>query len=291
MSKKPGDIPNYFVYGEAPRPIDVGFVHVETVMARRQLHYGHVTPHIHEELAQITLWTTGSGTYSIEDRDLHFFAPAVSFMPTNVVHGFRVEPGTDAVVVSIAEGALWGIADDTILPLNAPLMLVGKGWDPRWKRLRRYVDLIQEEYAADEPGMEKVTLSLIAVALSQIARLTADSPALTERPELHLASQLRRQVEAHFREEWRIERYIAEIGTTPHLLAKASQAVFGKGVKTLISERRILEAKRLLRFTVRSVESIAYEVGFRDAAYFSRFFRERTGLSPSDWRTGRTPPH
>lgn len=40
----------------------------------------------------------------------------------------------------------------------------------------------------------------------------------------------------------------------------------------MIVERRLLETKRLLLFTVRSLEDIAYEVGLKDAAYFSRFF-------------------
>lgn len=52
----------------------------------------------------------------------------------------------------------------------------------------------------------------------------------------------------------------------------------------MVLERRLLEAKRLLRFTIRPVEDIGREIGFEDPAYFSRFFRKRSGLSPADWR-------
>ena len=55
-------------------------------------------------------------------------------------------------------------------------------------------------------------------------------------------------------------------------------------MKAFIDERRLLEAKRLLLFTVRSVEHVSYEVGFRDPAYFSRFFRSRAGTPPGEWR-------
>ena len=82
-----------------------------------------------------------------------------------------------------------------------------------------------------------------------------------------------------------VEFYIDVLGTTPHLLAKACRTAFGLSVKEFINERRLLEAKRLLLFTVRSVEDIAYEVGFKDAAYFSRFFRLRMQLPPGEWRT------
>ena len=55
-------------------------------------------------------------------------------------------------------------------------------------------------------------------------------------------------------------------------------------------ERRLLEAKRLLMFTIRSVQDIASEIGFDDPAYFSRFFRKRAGVSPAAWRQGRIEP-
>jgi AraC family transcriptional activator of pobA len=43
-------------------------------------------------------------------------------------------------------------------------------------------------------------------------------------------------------------------------------------------------------FTIRSVEDIAREIGFDDPAYFSRFFRKRTGVSPAAWRQAQIPP-
>lgn len=55
-------------------------------------------------------------------------------------------------------------------------------------------------------------------------------------------------------------------------------------IKELVTQRRLLEAKRLLLFTVRSVEDISYEIGVRDPAYFSRAFRKRTGHPPGEWR-------
>jgi len=53
--------------------------------------------------------------------------------------------------------------------------------------------------------------------------------------------------------------------------------LLGSGVKRVVSERRLLEA-------VRTVEDIAYEIGFDDPAYFSRFFRGRVGEAPAAWR-------
>ena len=83
-------IPEFFVYGEPARAIDVGFLHVETVLARASVHSGRVLAHKHPQLAQITFWTTGSGIYRIEDETWSFSAPTVSFMPSGGVHGFDI---------------------------------------------------------------------------------------------------------------------------------------------------------------------------------------------------------
>ena len=278
-------IPNFFVYGEPDRPLDVGFMHVETVMERKNVHQGHVRAHKHERMGQITFWTKGRGSYFVEDRALDFLAPAVSFVPSGVVHGFTVEPDeTDAIVVSIADGALLPIQAQTILPLDVPTIVTGNVGNPLWARLSQIVVLLHEEYRDGQPGMERSLSALAAVALTDIARLVQESPASVRTGTIALATDFRRLVDRHFRDNWPVERYVDSLGTTPHLLAKACHGAFGLSAKEFINERRLLEAKRLLLFTVRSIEDIAYEVGLREAAYFSRFFKIRTGAAPREWR-------
>ncbi|WLE00746.1 helix-turn-helix domain-containing protein (plasmid) [Agrobacterium leguminum] len=274
-------VPSFFVYGEPDRPLQVGFLHVETVMARKQLHSGRVSAHKHEEMAQITFWTSGRGEYFIEDRRLDFIAPAISFVPSGTVHGFTVEPETsDAIVISIADSALPPILMLSALPFEQPVMVRGQSGNPLWQRLGDTMNRIHDDY---RQGLSQSLPALIAVATNDIASL-ASSDRDTAHGGNDLAQAFRRLVDLRFRENWPVERYVAELGTTPHLLTKACRDAHGLSVKAFVDERRLLEAKRLLLFTVRSVENVAYEVGFRDPAYFSRFFRLRTGEPPGEWR-------
>lgn len=283
-------IPEFFVYGEPARALDVGFFHVETVRAREGIHRGRVQPHKHPQMGQITFWTSGRGNYLIEQFSQDFSAPAVSFVPSGVVHGFVIEPGTDAIVVSVADDALGAIAANTLLPLDQPVFITGRGDDILWGRLEASIGTIQSEYADALPGMDKILPSLIAVALSGIARLVS-GPQPIELPVAGaLAARLRHLVDRNFREDWPVERYVETLGTTRHLLDKAARQVLGIGVRQAVNERRLVEAKRLLAFTIRSVEDIAFETGFNDPAYFSRFFRKATGLSPAAWRRERLGP-
>jgi AraC family transcriptional activator of pobA len=261
------------------------------VLARGSTHHGQVAAHKHPQMGQITYWTSGSGTYRIEDRSWDFSAPAVSFVPSTIVHGFSIGPGTDAIVVSVADDALAAIAGQSLLPLDRPVFTDGPPHHTAWKRLAAVLEMIAAEYAEAQAGNDKMLPALIAVALSHIARLGPDGTTATTSSEASLALGLRRLVDMHFRDNWPVDRYVETLATTPHLLDKAARTVRGTGVKRVVSERRLLEAKRLLLFTVRTVEDIAYEIGFDDPAYFSRVFRERIGEAPAAWRRKQLRGH
>jgi AraC family transcriptional regulator, transcriptional activator of pobA len=274
-------VPSFFVYGEPDRPIDIGFLHVEAVMERRSVHSGVVSAHKHDRMAQITFWTSGRGVYFIEDRRLDFVAPAVSFVPSGVVHGFTVEPDeSDALVASVADSAMTPIAALSTLPFDRPILVSGQPENPVWAKLHGVMERLHDDY---RHGMSAALAALIAVAASDIATLASTASAPTQNSN-DLAQAFRRLVDGKFRENWPVESYLAALATTPHLLAKTCHQAFGLSIKAYIDERRLLEAKRLLLFTVRSVEDIGYETGFQDPAYFSRFFRARTGWPPGEWR-------
>lgn len=278
------DVPAFFVYGEPSRVLDVGFLHVETVMERKSLHFGRVAPHKHPLMGQVTYWFKGEGRYRIEDRTWSFSAPAISFVPSNVVHGFDVDDRSDAIVVSISDDQLRAMAPQVDLALDAPVLLSGAADAPSWMRIDTLLAMVMEEYRGGAGASERVLAGLIAVVLSLMARLGGPGGFPAASPAVVLGLELRRAIDRHYREDWPVGRYVERLATTPHLLDKAARTVFGQTVKDMVLERRLLEAKRLLRFTIRPVEDIGREIGFEDPAYFSRFFRKRAGLSPRDWR-------
>lgn len=278
------DVPAFFVYGEPTRALDVGFLHVETVMERKSLHFGRVSPHKHPQMGQVTYWFSGEGRYRIEDRTWNFSAPAISFVPSNVVHGFDVDEQSDAIVVSISDDLLRAMAPQVDLALDTPVLISGQADAPGWGKIGTLLDMVAEEYRNGGGSSEHMLASLLAAALSLMARLGGNVGFAAKSPTVALGLALRRSIDRHYREDWSVGRYVENLATTPHLLDKAARTVFGQSVKDMVQERRLLEAKRLLRFTIRPVEDIGREIGFEDPAYFSRFFRRHMGISPSDWR-------
>lgn len=96
--------------------------------------------------------------------------------------------------------------------------------------------------------------------------------------------QLRRLLELHFRTEHQVTFYANAFSLTPKRLNEITKDCTGRTVTDLLHDRIILEAKRQLSFSRKSIKEICYELGFEDPAYFSRFFRNNTASSPQEFR-------
>jgi AraC family transcriptional regulator, transcriptional activator of pobA len=95
---------------------------------------------------------------------------------------------------------------------------------------------------------------------------------------------VRRVLEKHFRNEHQAGFYADAIALTPKRLSEITKEAIGKTITEMLHDRLVLEAKRQLAFSQRTVKEICYELGFEDPAYFSRFFRNHTGSSPHHFR-------
>ncbi|MEX0662390.1 MAG: helix-turn-helix domain-containing protein [Balneolaceae bacterium] len=67
-------------------------------------------------------------------------------------------------------------------------------------------------------------------------------------------------------------------------LATITKKHFNKTLTELISERIIIEAKRELYLTNKPIKEIAFELGYEDEYYFSRFFKKNADVSPQFYR-------
>jgi len=76
-----------------------------------------------------------------------------------------------------------------------------------------------------------------------------------------------------------------EIGLSPFTTLRQFRLLTGKTPHAYLLEIRLERAKQLLRDRRIPIQSVGIAAGFNDAAYFSRFFKSRTGLSPSDYRS------
>jgi len=63
-----------------------------------------------------------------------------------------------------------------------------------------------------------------------------------------------------------------------------SNRVLHKSASFLIQERVLLEAKRLLKISDKTIKAIVFDLGFYDNASFSKFFKCHTNMTPSQFK-------
>ncbi|RFC71024.1 AraC family transcriptional regulator [Streptomyces sp. AcE210] len=117
----------------------------------------------------------------------------------------------------------------------------------------------------------------------------ADTSARTSRGDTY--GRFADALELHFRELHRAADYAELLGCSVRTLSRAARQATGKGVRELIDERRLLEARRLLGSARWDARSVAAHLGFTDPANFGRFFRDRTGLTPATFAARDTTAH
>jgi len=92
-------------------------------------------------------------------------------------------------------------------------------------------------------------------------------------------------IESNFKKEHKAEFYAGSLCLTTQQTNRILKEQFGKTISQLLHERLVLEAKRQIFLSKKSVKEIAYMLGFEDPAYFSRFIKRHTGDPPEILKT------
>ena len=91
-------------------------------------------------------------------------------------------------------------------------------------------------------------------------------------------------VEQHFKTKHSVSEYAELLNKSPKTLSNLFSKISSKSPLQYIQERKMLEAKRLLHHSKLQIQEIAYEIGYDDIQTFSRFFKKKEGVSPSEFK-------
>ncbi|MEQ7799013.1 helix-turn-helix domain-containing protein [Pedobacter sp. ASV1-7] len=100
----------------------------------------------------------------------------------------------------------------------------------------------------------------------------------------HPIRRFKTLLELHFKRERSPSFYAAQLGVAPNTFSKQCATYFVKSPSQLIHERVILEAKKLIHLTRKSMKEIAAELNFDDENYFSRYFKKHANVTPTKFR-------
>lgn len=287
-------IPTYKLFGEkelwpTPEP-----VHYETIAARSALYDWEITPHSHDSLLQLVFLQSGSASMRFETRALPLAPPCLVMVPARHVHGFRFSPSIVGCIVTLPQALLGELlalsaelrpAFDTLryLPLSTG--------EADAERMRLRFEQFGREYAGHQPGRISVLMAILGLVVVELARTVPGEEARSSRERMRQrVERFNDLIERHFRDWQPVSFYARRLGVSPQQLNASCRREAGVSAQELIHERLLLEARRLLAYSDLDVTGIGYSLGFRDPAYFSRFFARRQGMPPSEFRRVHVAP-
>ena len=91
-------------------------------------------------------------------------------------------------------------------------------------------------------------------------------------------------LDSHFSEAKEVAFYASKYNLSVNTFSKRIKKHFGKSPSQLIQDRIVLEAKKLLHLTTKTIKEIADDLNFEDEFYFSRYFKKSVGISPKEFR-------
>ncbi|MGU7770620.1 helix-turn-helix domain-containing protein [Burkholderia sp. MR1-5-21] len=284
-------IPNYDLYGESARPPWYNAFNFEWIPERSRPNDWHIAAHRHDALLQILYIRGGDGHVVIESEKHAFDPPCIVLLPAQTVHAFEFTPEIDGLVITVAQRALEAlmkVAAPGVLPiLQRAAVIPVRGPDTSVSMLMPLFDLLEQEFRGGARGRDAAGMALLVALFVQIARLSdlaaVPSNAGVDRRGV-LLQRFRELIAAHFREHRPVEFYAGRLGVAAAQLARICREELGTSPTAVVNEHVIREAQRDLVYSNLSVKQIAHEMGFDDSAYFSRYFRKQTGLTPGAFR-------
>lgn len=284
-------IPNYSLYGVQAQPGWQSWFDFEWIPQRSRPYNWKIRPHKHDALIQILYLTQGSGEVSIDHSRTFFKAPCLMWIPAQTVHGFNFSEDVDGPVITAAQRpleSLVGVASPELLSkLRKPAVFVLDAASDHAGTLMPLFLAVERETHLQAVGQSTAGMALLAAICIQMARLTRINEVSVTNVHSRKYSQIekfRSMVDENFKKHLPITDYAGQLGITPGQLSRLCREVLGMSGLDIVNARVIHEAQRLLVYTGNSIKQTAHALGFADEAYFCRFFRKHTALSPREFR-------
>jgi AraC-like DNA-binding protein len=251
--------------------------------------------HIQQNNYYSLIWVTkGSGKltadfakYDFDKNSLFAFSPYQPFMfSAGNLTGMAIQfhPDFFCIHKHQAEVACNGVLFNNIY--HPPFTIVDES---SASTLAMLIEQMKSEMKNVALAQFEILVSYLKIFLITSSRLRKDQQPealqmATHLKEPFILQSLKETIEKDFKKKHTAGAYAETLNISAKALAKITKSYFNKTITELISERIIIEAKRELYLTKKTVKEIAFELGYEDEHYFSRFFKTNAAISPQLYR-------
>jgi len=250
-------------------------------------------PHRHD-FYTIILVKNATGKHFVDYVEYQIKPNIIFFVNPEQVHQVVVEgdiPSGDIIMFNSDFLMRYSIDEDFIF--NLGLFSCGTGTPPLlipdggMNKLIALSNEISDAFTNDEPYKFEVIAAFVKLFLIECNKYAVPSQNLNPqnlqsgRP---LIKNFRELLDKHYSDWHKVSDYANALNITSDYLNNVLKSNLGKTAKEMIFQRIILETKRLGLHTELTSKEIAYRLGFDDPSHFSKFFKNETGESFSEFK-------
>jgi AraC family transcriptional regulator, transcriptional activator of pobA len=257
-----------------------------------EIEHNHM-PHLHD-FYSIFWIESGEAIHATEFVEYSLGADTILFVPPGLKHRMYLDKSVGGTYIVFNEDFIQYNRKNHV-PLkeyklfNNPdfKSLITVVPDKR-EKLRNITRLISEELQNRDDYSQDIVLSLLHLFLLESRRIfdqQYQSP--KEEPDSTpdtVIIKFKQLIEENYMTQKNVTPYAEMLNMNPSCLNELAKRTTGITAGELIRNRVIDETKKLLYSSSMSGKEIAFELGFDDPAYFSRFFRKYTGLTLKEFR-------
>ncbi|MGZ6388563.1 MAG: AraC family transcriptional regulator [Ktedonobacterales bacterium] len=148
---------------------------------------------------------------------------------------------------------------------------------------------LDSELSRHQAGYRDAALAHLTLLLVEVSRLAAAVVDDLRLKDEHVVAAVFGVIEERYGEPISLKDVARAVSLSPGHLTTVIRRKTGRTVLEWITERRMVEARRLLAATDLSVEEVGRRVGYGEAGYFVRSFRRALGVTPASWRRAGRP--
>jgi AraC family transcriptional regulator, transcriptional activator of pobA len=283
-------IPRFALYGDDNQHLQPDFVHIEDIADRSLKHDWKIKPHRHGKLFQLLFLDNGRAELCLDEENHRLNGNWVITIPPGTVHGFCFPADTEGMVLTMLD-TLVEDRDPNMHSFLSQLLLQPyrlrlHSSDVLFRQLLQYLLHIKQELNSTHYGQVQMLKYLVKMVLINISRQLESHPQSEQsnNGRQQLLNQFRHLLETNYPQHWTVQQYAQALHTSTSSLNRVCLELLGVTAKELIQDRMLIEIKRRLIYTRQPLDSIAYTLGYKDPSYFSRFFKNREGVSPGHYR-------
>lgn len=278
--------------------INIGQVY-DKKYANAELHFEHLDNladffgrnmpvHYHDRFYQMHVILSGTTHVHLDDKHYSNDGITLFFTPPAVPHSFVTDSNSQGYVLTMQQQLVWRLLEmdsgyNSMMVDQLRPFCVGISQD---NPILQLLFLLQSELNSGGIMQERATQALLQLILIEVMRLENRSSRDASRRSVDVSvfHTFNHLVENHYREHWPLSEYAQKMGVSVSRLNDICRRVSGLSSKKIVIDRLMQEARRSLQFTAMSISEIGYNLGFRDPAYFARFFKKYSELTASEYR-------